>query len=113
MGVRRKNINARGTALGLFFLLWGFACWPPRTWGEQAPAARVLEDRCSGCHPPQEDGKLDAIEFQRKTPEGWEMTLDRMVRTHGAELQPGEGALLVKYLSDRYGLAPSEVEPFQ
>lgn len=113
MSMRRNNANAKSTALSLFFLLWCFAGWTPRTWGEQAPGAKVLEDRCSGCHPPHEDGKLDAIEFQRKTPEGWEMTLDRMIRTHGAKLQPGEGALLVKYLSDRYGLAPSEVEPFQ
>ena len=113
MSMRRKNTNAKSTALGLFFLLFGFAYWTSPTWGEPTPEAKVLENRCSGCHAPQPDGKLDAIEFQRKTPEGWEMTLDRMIRTHGAKLQPGEGALLVKYLSDRYGLAPSEVEPFQ
>ncbi|HEV8714122.1 MAG TPA: quinohemoprotein amine dehydrogenase subunit alpha [Candidatus Binatia bacterium] len=113
MSSRRKNLDAQSAAFSLFFLLLWVACGTPQAWGAQASGAQVLENRCSGCHPPQEDGKLDAVEFQRKTPEGWEMTLDRMVRTHGASLQPGEGALLVKYLSDRYGLAPSEVEPFQ
>ena len=111
MSMRRKN--TKSTAISLLLLLVSLAYWTPRVWGEQAPGAKLLEDRCSGCHAPQKDRKLDAIESQRKTPEGWEMTLDRMIRTHGVKLQPGEGALLVKYLSDRYGLAPSEVEPFQ
>lgn len=71
-----------------------------------------LFTNCVGCHTPK-DGALDVVTAQRKTPEGWEMTLMRMVRTHGAQLQPDEVRLLVKYLSDRYGLAPSEVEPFR
>ena len=87
---------------------------PKLTWGEQDAARTILENRCSGCHAPREsDGKFEAIEFQRKTPEGWEMTISRMVLTHQVELQPGEARTLVKYLSDRYGLAPAEVEPFQ
>src|SRR6476659_7773044 len=68
--------------------------------------------KCVGCHAPK-DGTLDVVTEQRKTPEGWEMTLFRMVRTYGAQLQPDEVRTLVKYLSDRYGLAPAEVEPFR
>ena len=87
---------------------------PLRAWGQADPVRTILEDRCSGCHAPREsDGKLDAVEFQRKTPEGWEMTISRMVLTHQVELQPGEARRLVKYLSDQYGLAPAEVAPFQ
>jgi quinohemoprotein amine dehydrogenase len=41
------------------------------------------------------------------------MTIDRMVRMQGVRLQSQEGYTLVKYLSDRYGLAPAEVEPFR
>ena len=79
------------------------------------PSAReVLVIRCLICHAPQEeDGKLDAIEAQRKSPEGWSMTLSRMVRTHGVELPDGDARILVKYLSDHYGLAPKEVEPYR
>ena len=97
-------------------LLGGLACpIQPVMAGEEAPSAReVLETRCSGCHAPQEEGgKLDALEAQRKSPEGWSMTLSRMVRTHGVELQAGEARILVKYLSDHYGLAPAEVEPYR
>ena len=71
-----------------------------------------LFTKCVGCHAPK-DGALDVVTEQRKTPEGWEMTLFRMVRTYGAQLQPDEVRTLVKYLSDRYGLAPAEVEPFR
>ena len=81
----------------------------------QTPSAReTLVIRCIRCHAPQgENGKLDAIEAQRKSPEGWSMTLSRMVRTHGVELQDGDARILVKYLSDHYGLAPKEVEPYR
>ena len=82
---------------------------------QATPSAReTLVIRCIRCHAPQGDnGKLDAIEAQRKSPEGWSMTLSRMVRTHGVELQDGDARVLVKYLSDRYGLAPKEVEPYR
>lgn len=75
-------------------------------------AATDLFTKCVACHAPK-DGTVDVVTTQRKTPEGWEMTLIRMVRTHGAQLQPAEVGSLVKYLSDQYGLAPSEVEPFR
>lgn len=74
--------------------------------------ANALFIKCVGCHVPK-DGALDVVTTQRKTPEGWEMTLMRMIRTHGAQLQPDEVRAQVKYLSDQYGLAPSEVEPFR
>ena len=82
---------------------------------QATPSAReTLVVRCIRCHAPQgENGKLDAIEAQRKSPEGWSMTLSRMVRTHGVELQDGDARILVKYLSDHYGLAPAEVEPYR
>lgn len=72
----------------------------------------LVMTRCITCHQPH-DGKVDVVAEQRKTPEGWEMTLMRMVRTYGAHLTPEELRTLVKYLSDTYGLAPAEVEPFR
>lgn len=100
--------------LSLCGLLCSVLLLLPSAWGEHDPAVTVLNDRCSGCHAPgEEGGKLDAIQSQRKTPEGWQMTLERMVRVHGAQLSGEEARLLVKYLSDSYGLAPAEVEPFR
>jgi quinohemoprotein amine dehydrogenase len=82
-------------------------------WGEEA-GRTLLESRCSGCHRPYGGGgKLDSIDFQRKTPEGWQMTLSRMVRTHAVKLEAGEVRTLIKYLSDINGLAPAEIEPFR
>lgn len=107
--LRRLTVGL--AALGL--TLWGFG-GGRLAWSQETSGPAVLETRCSGCHPPHEEGgKLDAIEYQRKTPEGWEMSLSRMLRTHGAELQEGEARTLIKYLSDHYGLAPSEIAPFR
>jgi quinohemoprotein amine dehydrogenase len=67
---------------------------------------------CTACHVPK-DGKLDSIESVRMTPEGWRMTLSRMVRNHGLQLKEDDAHKILKYLSDNYGLAPSEVNPFE
>lgn len=49
----------------------------------------------------------------RKTPEGWDMTLARMMIVHGAEFTPEERQAMVKYLADTQGLAPEESAPFR
>lgn len=114
MGPRGEQVLVRRLGVGFFLLLSSILCWSASSWAAQESEAALLEKRCSGCHAAQDKGgKLDAIESERKTPEGWEMTIDRMVRTQGVKLQPDEGRQLVKYLSDHYGLAPAEVAPFQ
>ncbi|MGE0684029.1 MAG: quinohemoprotein amine dehydrogenase subunit alpha [Candidatus Binatia bacterium] len=82
-------------------------------WAEELSGDALLRSRCAICHAAQEGERLDSIESGRRTPEGWEMTIDRMIRMHGVRLQPNEGQALVKYLSDHYGLAPSEIEPYR
>lgn len=83
-------------------------------WGGSAAAAdgnTILNARCSACHERLPDGGLARVSAVRKTPEGWDMTLVRMMMWHGVRLTPGERASLVKYLSDRQGLAPQEAAP--
>lgn len=80
---------------------------------EELSDAALVQNRCAMCHTAQEGGKLDSIESERRTPEGWEMTIDRMIRVHGLRLLPQEGQALVKYLSDHYGLAPAEIGPYR
>ena len=87
--------------------------WRETGWAEEMSGAALVHSRCGMCHAAQVGEKLDAIESQRKTPEGWEMTIDRMIRVHGLRLQTDEGSALVKYLSDQYGLAPSEVGAYR
>jgi quinohemoprotein amine dehydrogenase len=73
----------------------------------------LLNSLCIGCHT-QTDSGLSRISEQRKTPEAWEMTINRMRLVHGlqlnhSDLPPGEiMARLVKHLADTQGLAPSE-----
>jgi quinohemoprotein amine dehydrogenase len=78
----------------------------------QSPQA-IVEARCSTCHERQPDGTFKRIDHVRKTPEGWAMTLFRMNQIHGAKVTPEETQVLVRWFSDRQGLAPAETEPFR
>ncbi len=77
-----------------------------------AGAEDILNARCGACHADEEAG-LSRIAGQRKTPEGWLMTIVRMGIMHGVEVPPDEKRALVKYLSDTQGLAPSEAAPYR
>lgn len=70
----------------------------------------VLENTCSACHVRHEDGGWERIDAARKTPEGWDMTVTRMMRNHGVALSPEERAAIVRYLSDTRGLTLAETE---
>ena len=78
----------------------------------------LLRHNCGACHadPANPEAPLSRISEQRKSPEGWEMTLHRMQVVHGVQLSDPAGKAdasgvlfqLVKYLSDTRGLAPAE-----
>ncbi len=74
---------------------------------------QLLKGNCLGCHTPTDNG-LSRISQQRKSAEGWEMTINRMRVVHGLQLRHedmSEGEVLgelVKYLADTQGLAPAE-----
>lgn len=75
--------------------------------------AELLQSHCASCHL-QEDGSLSRIDAQRKSPEAWQMTINRMRAAHGVSLareDMTEGEVLgaiVKHLADTRGLAPAE-----
>jgi quinohemoprotein amine dehydrogenase len=77
-----------------------------------AEAEDILNARCGACHA-DEEGGLSRLTGQRKTPEGWLMTIVRMGIMHGVEVPPDEKRALVKYLADTQGLAPSEAAPYR
>ncbi|MCV6598736.1 MAG: quinohemoprotein amine dehydrogenase subunit alpha [Mangrovicoccus sp.] len=77
-------------------------------WADQA----LLNSSCGGCHTETEAG-LSRIEGQRKTPEGWMMTIWRMQNAHGLNISAEDRRVLVQYLSDTQGLAPSEAAPWR
>jgi quinohemoprotein amine dehydrogenase len=76
----------------------------------QATAGLVaVRSHCAECHREVSPGSFDRISEERKTPEGWAMTIFRMRQVHGVQLPPGAQTAIIQYLSDGQGLAPSEV----
>jgi quinohemoprotein amine dehydrogenase len=101
-------------ALGLSLALAGASA-------AESPEQQLLRNTCSGCHQPDAQGRLSRIAFQRKTPEGWAMTIQRMEDLHGITVSSQDLPLaekdakraLVKYLADTQGLAPEETAGFR
>jgi quinohemoprotein amine dehydrogenase len=80
----------------------------------------IIAASCSGCHSKDGEGRWFRISDQRKTPEGWQMTLARMQLVHQAQfIDPAGGdpqaalRTLVKYFADTQGLAPQESAPYR
>lgn len=97
----------------LCFIAIGFA-GPGAAQDTSAPDAHlVLEKRCGSCHQMLNSGSLSRIGELRKTPEGWDRTIQRMMLWHGVEVSDDERAALVKFLADTRGLAPSEAKPYR
>ena len=108
-------MGARGAPTSItvtLFLVFSVLCLFSGRAGAQQTAANSTLLVCTACHIPK-DGKLDSIESVRMTPEGWRMTLSRMIRNHGLQLKEDEAHKILKYLADNYGLAPSEITPFE
>jgi len=68
-------------------------------------------DRCSRCHEVDETGRMSRISYLRKTPEGWQTSIRRMMALHGARLNQADAREIVRYLADEQGLAPEELRP--
>ncbi|WP_323594101.1 hypothetical protein [Aliarcobacter butzleri] len=47
-------------------------------------AKTIIDTKCIACHTETSQG-LSRISEQRKTPEGWFMTIDRMQKDHGVK----------------------------
>ncbi len=95
----------------------GFAvmlAWGPLP--QDDPAGYAIEnetviDRCSRCHVVDDDGRMSRISYLRKTPEGWQTSVRRMVSLHGTRLSTEDAREIVRYLSNAQGLAPEEALP--
>jgi len=108
-----SNNNSKRAALGTGVLALAGLVSAPLMAQE---AQQIIRDRCLACH--TESGTAEAPSFsriseQRKTPEGWHMTLNRMTHLRGLQISTDEKRALVKYLSDTQGLAPSETEGYR
>jgi len=71
----------------------------------------VVIRNCAACHTRDSTGRMTRLSYLRKTPEGWETSVRRMVTLNGVELNPGDAREIVRYLSNTQGLAPEEAKP--
>ena len=71
----------------------------------------TIVSRCARCHTLDDERRMTRISYLRKTPEGWQTSIRRMMALHGVRLDTDEAIEIVRYLSDEQGLAPEELAP--
>ncbi|WP_321842595.1 quinohemoprotein amine dehydrogenase subunit alpha [Paraburkholderia bannensis] len=109
----RSSRLARGprcAQLASFMLPLAFAAQAARAQSavETRDAPTIISQTCAACHSAESKDSWSRISHQRKTPEGWLMTIGRMQTMHGLVISDEDRQIIVKYLADRQGLAPSE-----
>jgi quinohemoprotein amine dehydrogenase len=72
--------------------------------------SQLVRDACGACHRMDSEQHMSRISYMRKTPEGWEETVQRMIRLHHVSLSSADAREIVRYLSDNQGLTASELE---
>jgi quinohemoprotein amine dehydrogenase len=91
----------------------------PASFAADSTVKELLQTNCAACHadPAKPDAPLSRMGEQRKTPEGWEMTLRRMQLLHKVPFaDPANTAAtpdavlarLVRHFADTQGIAPAE-----
>ena len=100
----------------LVLLLGGLGgpCFLPKTLlaDEGIPVeSELVRNACGSCHPTDDRNVMSRISYLRKTPEGWQQTLKRMIRLGHVQLSPDEARAIVRYLADNHCLTPSEARP--
>ncbi len=100
-----KNLNL-SSAVGMVVL--ATALLPAGT-ALAADAESIIRSKCLACHSEEAaPATFSRMSHQRKTPEGWLMTIARMQVMHGLQISDEERRTLVKYFADKQGLAPEE-----
>jgi len=79
--------------------------------GQGLPVTSELVRRsCGPCHQVDSQQRMSRISYVRKTPEGWEETIQRMARLHGFTASPPDARKIEQYLSASHGLVGSELD---
>jgi quinohemoprotein amine dehydrogenase len=84
--------------------------------GQDAEGGHPIDDptiiaACTSCHVQDDEGRLSRISWLRKTPEGWQTSLVRMMALHDVDLTSEQARRIVRYLANEQGLAPEELRP--
>jgi quinohemoprotein amine dehydrogenase len=89
-----------------------FPCTSPSQTGEGIPVTDALViSKCGSCHPVDGHGTMQRLSWERATPEAWQEVLKRMIREQSVNVTPVEARSIVKYLSTKHGLTPTEAKP--
>lgn len=80
-------------------------------WAEGFPIkSQLVRDSCGACHQVDPQQRMSRVSYARKTPEGWQETIQRMMRIHELQLSPAGARQIVQYLADNQGLTASELD---
>ena len=71
--------------------------------------SELVRSECGACHQVDSQERMSRISYVRKTPEGWEETIQRMARLHGFRAAPADARKIEQYLSANHGLVASEL----
>ena len=114
----RLMASAKHTAVPLAGLavLLAWTAAPTFAQEDEEPAGYAITNQtviesCQRCHTLDDEGRMTRISYLRKTPEGWQTSIRRMVSLHNVGLAPDAAREIVRYLSDRQGIAPEELRP--
>ncbi|HCK90978.1 MAG TPA: quinohemoprotein amine dehydrogenase subunit alpha [Gemmatimonadetes bacterium] len=112
------SLCARLSALGMVGLSI-FVVWTPTLQSQQDPQTTegyaithsTTVQACSRCHTVDDQDRMSRISYLRKTPEGWQTSVRRMVALHDVNVSSEQARDIVRYLSNEQGLAPEELRP--
>ena len=83
---------------------------PPGADNEGTPIENDLViEHCTSCHTQDDTGRMTRLSYLRKTPEGWQSSIRRMVFLNGVDIDPATAQEIVRYLANRHGIAPEEL----
>ena len=58
----------------------------------------LVKRKCGTCHRADDKGRMSRISYRRTTPEGWELTIKRMVALNNLKIEPAEARDVLRYL---------------
>ena len=114
--VRRRSLGASYFAAALV-LGAGALIAPTDAAGQEGAVdgipvtSELVVRNCSRCHTQDDEGRMSRISYLRKTPEGWGQSIRRMMSLNGVSVDPADAREIVRYLSNRHGIAPEELRP--
>ncbi len=108
-----KCLSPTYAILGLVVLLYPTALYAQSDVDTQGTPIEndLVVENCASCHAQDDSGRMTRLSYMRKTPEGWQTSIRRMVSLNDVGLDPASARGIVRYLSNQHGVAPGELRP--